>query len=316
MADPAYAFSIIFPIISTCSTHLAANILMVSVIAEWSNAILKWILREDRPYWWVRETDLYINYPHIKQTELTCETGPGNPSGHVMGAAALLFVLIKAFITKYSQRYRNTDRKNIISIVFWFIYVLLILLVSISRMYLGTHFFHQCIFGAVLGFMIGYYFGNQGQFLTEYWQYSNKLKMLCWVIVLLIITVSLYWLQKYFGIDPQWSVKMAFKWCERPENVHVNTTPLFTLVRDFGLAFGIISISPLMGRLSNVLGQSPMVKAACTLVYCTTFYMAQASVPVHDAKIFYLCHAILYSTKPFILIGFIPKFASVKRKTN
>lgn len=289
---------------------------MVSVIAEWSNSVLKWILREDRPYWWVRETDMYINYPHIKQTPLTCETGPGCPSGHVMGAAALLFVLIRAFINKYSQRYKNKDGKGVISFVFWSVYLILTSLVAISRMYLGAHFLHQCILGAILGVLIGYYFGNQGHYLTNYWHTANKLKMLCCVLIALAITIGLYWMQKFFGIDPQWSVKMAFKWCERPENVHVSTTPLFILVRDFGLAFGIISVSPIAARLSKFNGQSPMVKAACTLVYCTAIYMAQASIPVHDVKIFYACHAILYSTKPFVLIGFIPKFASVKIKTK
>lgn len=268
------------------------------------------MLREDRPFWWVRETDMYSNYPHIKQTALTCETGPGSPSGHVMVAAALLFVIIKAFIIKYSQRYKKPEGKTIISTVFWAVYVLLIVLVSVSRMYIGAHFLHQCILGAILGFLIGYYFGNRGHFLTDYWHSSSKLKMLVWVLILLTATVSFYWLQKYFGINPQWSVKMAFKWCENPENVHVNTTPLFSLVRVFGLAFGIISICPVLTRLSTIKGQVPMVKVACTLAYCTAFYMAQAYVPVHDAKLFYLCHALLFSTKPFVLIGFIPKFAS------
>lgn len=64
------------------------------------------LLREDRPYWWVHETQVYgtlgpdnqmiFKRPYLKQTPLTCETGPGSPSGHLMGAAVLAYVLVQA----------------------------------------------------------------------------------------------------------------------------------------------------------------------------------------------------------------------------
>lgn len=105
ISDPAYAFNIIIPILSTFNTILTADILMVSVIAEWSNVILKWLIREDRPYWWIREFhENKKGYPYLKQGPLTCETGPGSPSGHVMGSAAILYVLVKACIRFYSAR--------------------------------------------------------------------------------------------------------------------------------------------------------------------------------------------------------------------
>lgn len=315
LADPGYAFSIIFPIISASSTLVASDILMVSVIAEWSNGVLKWIIREDRPYWWVRETDLYgDNYPHLEQTPLTCETGPGCPSGHVMGAAAMLYVIINAFINRYTKRNISSFAKNFLRFIFWFIYVVLIILVSISRMYLATHFPHQCILGAILGFFIGRYFGKSGTYLTEYWHNSTKLKMLSWVILLTGVTIAVYWLQKAFGIDPQWSVKMAFKWCENPGHVHVNTTPLYTMVRDFGLSLGIVSVCPIIKKLGKSHRHSPMIGAACVLAYCTALHMAQAVIPTHDARVFYICNALLFSTMPYVLIGFMPGFATVKEK--
>lgn len=287
------------------------------MIAEWSNAIIKWIIREDRPFWWVRETKIYGDmYPHLRQTQLTCETGPGNPSGHVMGVAAALYVIINAFVNKYSKRNNNELSKSLMKSTFWSLYVILVALVSVSRMYLATHFPHQCLFGAILGFLIGKYFGNTSSYLTKYWHHCNKLKMLIIVLTATIITISIYWLQKAFGIDPQWSVKMAFKWCEHPENVHVNTTPLFTLVRDIGIGFGIISVSPIINMITRSERHSPMIGAACVLVYCSALLMAQASVPTHDARLFYICHALLYSTMPHVLIGFMPSFATIKRKTH
>jgi hypothetical protein len=52
----------------------------------------------------------------------------------------------------------------------------------------------------------------------------------------------------YIGIDPQWSVRLAFKWCENPEWIHVNTTPLFSLVRDCGSMFGLAMVAPVASR--------------------------------------------------------------------
>lgn len=46
------------------------------------------------------------------------------------------------------------------------------------------------------------------------------------------------------GIDPQWSVRLAFKWCRNPEYVHVVTTPLFSLVRGCGASLGLAMASP------------------------------------------------------------------------
>ncbi|GLV44002.1 Glucose-6-Phosphatase [Carabus blaptoides fortunei] len=317
IGDPAYAFSIIFPIISTINTLLAADILMVSVIAEWSNTLLKWLFREDRPYWWVRESNsLRKGYPYLKQGPLTCETGPGSPSGHVMGCAALLYVLITACIRHYSARCkRSGENSKFISTTFWSIYVTILMLVSLSRMYVATHFPHQCVLGAILGFLIGHYFGNAHAKPTAYWHSSTKLKLLAFVLGATVLSFTSYWIQKAFGIDPQWSVKMAFKWCEHVENVHVNTTPLFSLVRDTGLGLGLVSVSPVIQRATDK--HNLMVSVACVLAYCTALHLAQVSVPTSDAKIFYMCHALLYSTIPYVLIGILPRVATVnKRKTN
>ena len=43
------------------------------------------ILHGHRPYWYVKQNDLLqLNQFGLKQSPITCETGPGLPSGHVM----------------------------------------------------------------------------------------------------------------------------------------------------------------------------------------------------------------------------------------
>lgn len=58
---------------------------------------------EDRPYWWVHEFN-DLGAPDLGQTPLTCETGPGSPSGHVMGFAALLFAVVRWIKTDFIKK--------------------------------------------------------------------------------------------------------------------------------------------------------------------------------------------------------------------
>lgn len=41
-ADPLYSFTLIIPLAAGMHTVLATDMMMVSVMAEWSNTLLKW----------------------------------------------------------------------------------------------------------------------------------------------------------------------------------------------------------------------------------------------------------------------------------
>ena len=53
------------------------------------------LLRGDRPYWYIHESANFTKArgTYLTQTPVTCEAGPGSPSGHVM-ANVILFVVI------------------------------------------------------------------------------------------------------------------------------------------------------------------------------------------------------------------------------
>jgi hypothetical protein len=57
--------------------------------------MLKWILHGNRPYWWAP-----MNMQHrLDQYPTTCETGPGNPSGHCwLIAATITFLLVQFWL--------------------------------------------------------------------------------------------------------------------------------------------------------------------------------------------------------------------------
>lgn len=103
VGDPRYAFLIYFPVAFCISRSTGTRVLWTACVAEWLNAVLKLILHGDRPYWWVGETYYYLDKKELedtlpKQYYLTCETGPGSPSGHAMVTSAVLYVLVRAVL--------------------------------------------------------------------------------------------------------------------------------------------------------------------------------------------------------------------------
>lgn len=77
----------------------------------------------------------------------------------------------------------------------------------------------------------------------------------------------------YTGVDPQWSVHLAFKWCEYPEWIHVNTTPLFSLVRDCGSMLGLALAVPTATRYVSD------AWCSCTCGWSSIFVPREVEVP-------------------------------------
>ncbi|XP_067004675.2 glucose-6-phosphatase catalytic subunit 1 [Anabrus simplex] len=315
VSDPLYAFTILFPLAASLNTTLAADILVVSILAEWSNTLLKWLLMEDRPYWWVREMaflekpSLTNVPPPLRQTHLTCETGPGSPSGHVMGATAVAYVVVQWCIERFvvnNSRLSNGQKKNVIRFL-WLLFVLAMVFVALSRLYVATHFPHQCFLGFFCGLGVGWLFTSKQSSVTRWWQDGSRPKLLLASLLMSSISVGAYWLQKALGIDPQWSVRMAFKWCDSPDYIHVNTTPLFSLVRDAGAVFGVALASP-VSRFRKP--QSYLVGIGCCFLLAVAFRMATDAIPTKDVHVFYGCQFMLFATEAFLLLIIPQKLAA------
>ncbi len=101
------------------------NVLVV--IEALLNRIIKTIIKRDRP----------------KEISMVKETSYSFPSGHVMVSVVLYGFLIY-LIYKSKLNY-------VLKIIFITILVILITLIFISRIYLGVHYFSDCIAGACLG---------------------------------------------------------------------------------------------------------------------------------------------------------------------
>lgn len=168
------------------------------------------ILAEARPYWWIHETDAYtaLSRPEMRQTELTCETSAGNPSGHVMFQAAFLYVIVSELLKMAQTRYPAKTS----SIIGWGTYCIVLLLVGVSRMYFGCHFCHQCIVGGTLGYFQTNYIMSKSNILKELCV-ARKFAMLKVGASMFLVALIVHFTHIILGFDPLWTIRIVIiKW--------------------------------------------------------------------------------------------------------
>ncbi|KAF9805526.1 hypothetical protein SFRURICE_020911 [Spodoptera frugiperda] len=137
--DPEHMIDILFPVMSIIDSVFAAQLLLCLAFGGWLNAVMKWWFLEERPYWWVRETTFYTSAsrPVLRQTLQTCETGPGSPSGHT-STAAMMIILRQCHMWWWKTVVYPLCGAALVSVI-------------LARIYIATHFPHQCLIGALVG---------------------------------------------------------------------------------------------------------------------------------------------------------------------
>ena len=118
-------FMLALPILYWCvDSMLGIQVALILLVNTNINSAFKLALHGPRPYWF-----------SPKVSALASETSFGVPSGHAQ-TAATIWGLLAAHLRKWWG---------------WLIAVLLILLIGISRLYLGVHFPHDVLLGWLLG---------------------------------------------------------------------------------------------------------------------------------------------------------------------
>ena len=233
--DPKYAFLIYSPLAYLLDPSVGKKLIMTTVIAEWLNQVLKWFLHGERPYWYVHSSGHFDpQVTPIKQFPITCELGPGHPSGHAMVTAAVWYIILSSLLKAY-RNYKSQQEQSMkpqtgrASLSVWAVYVAMLSLVSVSRVFLGCHFPHQCLAGAALGLLVAK------------WVASQNMKPLHYVgasIFLFASAFGTFFLLQSLGFDPSWTIKLATKHCEKREYIHLDTAPFFSIMRYCGFALG------------------------------------------------------------------------------
>lgn len=121
-------FLLLLPILYWCvNPRLGLRLSVVILAASWTNAVAKLLLHQPRPYW----IDAGVK-------PLSVEGTFGLPSGHAQIAAATWGALAAMARRPWA----------------WWSAGVLIVLIALSRVYLGVHFVSDVVVGIVLGFAV------------------------------------------------------------------------------------------------------------------------------------------------------------------
>lgn len=251
-------YLIFLPIIGGYDRILFGKAFLAGVIAEYVTIVLKYYMAEDRPYWWLPEsqTDAYKKVtenpnmagligstdPPLKmvmQNQFTCELSAGFPATELAFIAAVLYVIGHHIMGKLECQ------RNVKSYVFTAYFVVLSLAV-VSKMYVGAYFFHQLLIGINLGMFIGSVCSTNEFYIMAFNMKRNEVCVMC--ISVLAFNFFMYWMLLLIGVDPQWTAKKALEYCQKIDFLQPESLPTYSLVRSFGLLLAFGNALPIYKR--------------------------------------------------------------------
>lgn len=294
MGDPKAAFLLLFPLTYFFSQRTGVSVVWVAAITEWLNLLFKWILFGERPYWWIKESPLFLkNAPELQQFSSTCETGPGSPSGHAMVTAAVWWVMTSSMASYILSR----TRSKVVACLPYLVYSIVLITVGLSRIFILAHFPHQVLAGIVTGILLGVY-------LSRTVPDSNSLAFLRVSACLLVGTLVFHSALERMGVPLSWSVALARKWCSHAEWVRLDTNPFSSLMRDCGALIGLgLAQSWKPGGWSLPRSSRALCLALSAMAL---HHINRFSLPVASPPLFYALFFVKYTVVPQVVMLFIP----------
>ncbi|XP_075702223.1 glucose-6-phosphatase catalytic subunit 1-like [Rhinoderma darwinii] len=301
-ADLRNTFHIFFPIWFHLCESVGIKLIWVAVVGDWLNLVLKWILFGQRPYWWVHETSYYGNAspPGIMQFPVTCETGPGSPSGHAMGSSSVYFVMTCAALSLLQNHISLKSRcqRWALWAFFWAVQVN----VCLSRVFVAAHFPHQVIAGVISGIVVAKAF-NHLQII-----YSINLKKYIYTTLFLFsFALGFYLLLKAFDVDLLWTLDKASHWCSKPEWIHIDSTPFAGLIRNLGIFLGLgIALDSQMYKNSCKEKQGTL-RLSCIITSLVVLHVFDSfELPSDVEMVFYVLSFCKSIAVPLTAVGIVP----------
>ncbi|KAL4229357.1 Glucose-6-phosphatase [Mactra antiquata] len=241
LGDPRNAFLLFFPVVYCLHRPTGVKVLWMACMSEWINAILKWLLHGHRPYWWVQDpSSSHVNNITLQQYRLTCETGPGSPSGHAMVTASVVFCIVLSLINHVKPRV-------LIQLIIWMLFTVFMLAVCISRLFIATHFPHQVFLGTLVGLCLTLVMRKVDLHHLSFHK--------CLIISVAMPTscIITFYALKWMHLDPQWSITLATRYCADREWIHLDTTLFNAAYRDAGSVLGYGTFLLISKRVSSAI---------------------------------------------------------------
>lgn len=200
------------------------------------------------------------------------------------------------------------------TVTVWSVLFTILVLVSVSRVFIATHFPHQVFLGTVSGIIVASVVRNYNSVLMK----VSHSAIYCAIFSLAVIVTTLlaYFIISVLVYDPSISVRKAQKWCVKASYIHLDTTPFYALVRDAGATIGIgisvsMVVSSVKGRMNwkdlsppqmSLLSQSLKIILSILLLQL----LEVLSLPKSSPLLFYIAGYIRCSLIPIIVIFLVP----------
>ena len=202
----------------------------------------------------------------------------------------------------------------------WTTYVLMILTVSISRLYIAAHFPHQCLYGGILGFLAAHLVLK---YRTKF-EHANRNQYIVTTLFLFGTAMATYFSLNALGMDAGWSVKKAIKHCNHSDWIHLDNSPLFSLMRYTGFLLGFgLGLHSFFFKQIQRLHFTLRMKFTTALISVAITKLSELIVqPKSNVYLLYLFGFVMSASLGFIYSAIAPylstKFASklVYRKTS
>ncbi|XP_077170116.1 glucose-6-phosphatase catalytic subunit 1-like isoform X1 [Paroedura picta] len=306
-ADLRNTFFVLFPIWFHLCEAVGIRLIWVAVIGDWLNLVFKWILFGQRPYWWVHETGFYRNAsaPSIQQFPVTCETGPGSPSGHAMGSAGVYYVTITAILSILLGNKQPSWKHRFLQAVLWAAFWAIQVCVCLSRVFLAAHFPHQVIAGVFSGMLVAESF----QRIHSIYNASLR-RYTATTLFLFGFALGFYLLLRVLGVDLLWTLEKAKRWCEKPEWVHLDTTPFAGLLRNLGVLFGLglaLNSPMYLESCRGKRGQQRGFRLSCVVASLLVLHLFDSFKPPAKVELlFYLLSFCKSTAVPLAAAALVP----------
>lgn len=305
VGDPEFLILYIFPLISAVNSDLFIRVILTTTLVDMLNNLLKWFLHGERPYWWIYEAPDNSGMLGLRQFPVTCETGPGSPSGHAMLTTAVWFIILATYVKTIA---RHSKKKTTLVITIWTLYLTLFTLVSVSRLYIAAHFPHQVIVGGISGLLVGWAFTKLRVSQLQPVHYAFTL------IAMLLSIAFAYATLLAFGVDPAWSLALAKKWCAKPEWLRMNATPLSALFRDVGAVAGLALARRLESdtvRLAVVIHRDGREIVTALMSFACVQMCAWVPLPPNPFWLYYMAVLIKYALISFVAVAVVPNIVKI-----
>ncbi|XP_068120601.1 glucose-6-phosphatase catalytic subunit 1 [Hyperolius riggenbachi] len=306
-ADLRNTFFIFFPIWFHLWEPVGIKLIWVAVIGDWLNLVFKWILFGQRPYWWVHDTDYYgnVSAPAIEQFPMTCETGPGSPSGHAMGSAGIYYIMVTAILTVMMHKRETSFKSWCLWGTFWCGFWAIQICVCLSRIFLAAHFPHQVVAGVISGMAVAEAF-NHTQIIYK----ASLKKYIYTTLFLFSFALGFCLILKAVGVDLLWTMEKAKKWCDRPEWIHIDSTPFAGLLRNLGILFGLglaLNSKLYLESCRGKQGHQFTFRICCIAASLIVLHLFDSFKPPTKVElIFYALSFCKSSAVPLAAVGIIP----------